>query len=44
MQKERLTSEFTSILNSFQAAQRKAAEKEKESVARVKAHSGHSQV
>ncbi|KAK2143181.1 hypothetical protein LSH36_871g01040 [Paralvinella palmiformis] len=43
MQKERLTSEFTSILNSFQAAQRKAAEKEKESVARVKAHSGHSQ-
>lgn len=43
MQKERLTSEFTSILNSFQAAQRKAAEKEKESVARVKAHSGYSQ-
>ncbi|XP_077991350.1 syntaxin-12-like isoform X2 [Glandiceps talaboti] len=40
MQKERLTSEFTSVLNNFQAIQRKAAEKEKEEYARVRAASG----
>ena len=44
MQKERLMNEFTTALNNFQTAQRKAAEKEKESVARVKAHTGYSQV
>jgi hypothetical protein len=44
MQKERLMNEFSTALNSFQVAQRKAAEKEKESVARVRAHSSYSQV
>lgn len=39
MQKERLTNEFTTVLNNFQTAQRKAAEKERESVQRAKAHS-----
>ncbi|XP_018336073.1 syntaxin-7 [Agrilus planipennis] len=37
MQKERLQDEFTSTLNAFQAAQRKAAQKEKEEVNKVKA-------
>jgi len=36
MQKERLANEFTSALNNFQAAQRHAAEKERESIARAK--------
>ena len=39
MQKERLMNEFTTALNNFQSAQRKAAEKEKASVARARAHS-----
>lgn len=38
MQSERLTSDFTTTLNTFQSAQRKAAEKEKESVQKAKAH------
>lgn len=37
MQRERLTDEFTSCLNSFQAAQRSAAHKEKEQVNKAKA-------
>jgi len=44
MQRERLMNDFSSALNNFQAAQRLAAEKEKQSVARVRAHSGFSQV
>ena len=32
--------DFTTSLKNFQAAQRKAAEKEKESIARARAHSG----
>ena len=32
--------EFTSALNNFQSAQRKAADKEKASVKRARAHSG----
>ncbi|KAI0232995.1 Syntaxin-7 [Lamellibrachia satsuma] len=43
MQRERLMNDFSSALNNFQAAQRLAAEKEKQSVARVRAHSGFSQ-
>ncbi|BFZ16667.1 hypothetical protein BsWGS_19706 [Bradybaena similaris] len=40
MQKERLTDEFTNALKNFQTIQRAAAEKEKESVQRTRAHSG----
>ncbi|XP_069701712.1 syntaxin-12 isoform X2 [Periplaneta americana] len=40
MQKERLADEFTSALNLFQATQRKAAQKEKEQMQRVRANSG----
>ncbi|XP_043940759.1 syntaxin-12 [Protopterus annectens] len=36
LQKERLMNEFSAALNNFQIVQRKAAEKEKESVARAK--------
>lgn len=36
--------DFTTSLNNFQAAQRKAAEKEKESLARARAHSGSAYV
>lgn len=36
MQKERLHDEFTSILNLFQAAQRSAAQKEKEQMNKAK--------
>ncbi|XP_048413860.1 syntaxin-12 [Stegostoma tigrinum] len=39
IQKERLMNEFSVALNNFQAAQRKAAEKERESVARARAAS-----
>eukprot|EP00918_Siedleckia_nematoides_P048319 GHVU01105878.1.p1 GENE.GHVU01105878.1~~GHVU01105878.1.p1 ORF type:complete len:278 (+),score=34.83 GHVU01105878.1:220-1053(+) len=39
MQKERLMNELTTSLNNFQSAQRKAAEKEKESLARARASS-----
>ncbi|XP_051892556.1 syntaxin-12 [Pristis pectinata] len=39
IQKERLMNEFSAALNNFQAAQRKAADKEKESVARARAAS-----
>ena len=44
MQKERLMNEFSQTLNKFQAAQRQAASKEKESVARVRAASHSSYV
>lgn len=37
MQRERLQDEFTSTLNSFQAAQRSAAQKEKEQIDKAKA-------
>ncbi|XP_063239442.1 syntaxin-12 [Bacillus rossius redtenbacheri] len=40
MQKERLADEFTSALNTFQATQRRAAQKEKEKMQRVRANSG----
>ncbi|XP_071116709.1 syntaxin-7-like [Haliotis cracherodii] len=40
MQKERLTEEFSNALKNFQTAQRTAAEKEKASMARARAHSG----
>ncbi|XP_046387470.1 syntaxin-12-like [Ischnura elegans] len=40
MQKERLTDEFMTALNSFQKTQRWAAQKEKEEVQRVRANSG----
>ena len=36
--------DFSSSLNNFQEAQRNAAEKEKKSVARARAHSGFSPV
>ncbi|XP_042194649.1 syntaxin-12 isoform X2 [Callorhinchus milii] len=39
IQKERLMNEFSTALNNFQAVQRKAAEKERESVARARAGS-----
>ncbi|KAE8602459.1 hypothetical protein XENTR_v10014001 [Xenopus tropicalis] len=39
LQKDRLVSEFSSVLNNFQKIQRQAAEKEKEFVARVRAGS-----
>ena len=44
MQRERLLNDFSSALNNFQEAQRNAAEKEKKSVARARAHSGFSPV
>ncbi|XP_033645168.1 syntaxin-7-like isoform X1 [Asterias rubens] len=40
MQKERFTSDFTAALNQFQRVQREAAQKEREGVKRVRAHSG----
>ncbi|PSN57959.1 hypothetical protein C0J52_00203 [Blattella germanica] len=40
MQKERLADGFTTALNTFQATQRRAAQKEKEQVQRVRANSG----
>ncbi|KAF4521367.1 hypothetical protein B566_EDAN006956 [Ephemera danica] len=40
MQKERLAEEFTAALSSFQATQRRAAQKEKEDMQRVRANSG----
>ncbi|KAG8236870.1 hypothetical protein J437_LFUL017074 [Ladona fulva] len=40
MQKERLTDEFMTALNSFQKTQRWAAQKEKEEVQKVRANSG----
>lgn len=39
IQRERLMNDFSSALNNFQAVQRQAAEKEKESVARARAGS-----
>ncbi|KAJ8340785.1 hypothetical protein SKAU_G00330760 [Synaphobranchus kaupii] len=39
LQKERIMSDFSAALNNFQAVQRRAAEKEKESVARARAGS-----
>lgn len=40
MQKERLAEEFTTALSMFQATQRRAAQKEKEQMQRVRANSG----
>ncbi|ELU00324.1 hypothetical protein CAPTEDRAFT_229079 [Capitella teleta] len=40
IQKDRLMNDFTTSLNNFQAVQRKTAEKERESLARARAHSG----
>lgn len=40
LQKERLHNDFTKALNSFQAAQRTAAQREKEVIKRAKAASG----
>ncbi|KDR12892.1 syntaxin-7 isoform X2 [Zootermopsis nevadensis] len=40
MQKDRLADEFTTALNMFQATQRRAAQKEKEQIQRVRANSG----
>ncbi|KAG1682908.1 Syntaxin-12 [Nymphon striatum] len=40
MQKERLTNEFSEALKNFQDCQRKAAQKEKDSVKRARANSG----
>jgi syntaxin 7 len=40
MQKERLTDEFSNALKNFQTVQRAAADKEKASVQRTRAHSG----
>lgn len=40
MQKDRLTDEFSVALKNFQTVQRAAAEKEKASVQRARAHSG----
>jgi hypothetical protein len=40
MQKKRLADEFTTSLSMFQETQRRAAQKEKEQVRRVKEHSG----
>jgi hypothetical protein len=40
LQKERLHSDFTKALNNFQAAQRTAAQKEKEAIKKEKAKSG----
>jgi ribosomal protein S7 len=40
MQKERLAEEFTAALSSFQATQRRAAQKEKDEMQRVRANSG----
>lgn len=40
LQRERLTNDFTKALNNFQAAQRSAAQKEKDIVKKAK-HSGH---
>ncbi|XP_059366031.1 syntaxin-12 [Carassius carassius] len=40
IQKDRLMNDFSAALNNFQAVQRRAAEKEKESVARARAGSG----
>ncbi|XP_072015388.1 syntaxin-12-like isoform X2 [Amphiura filiformis] len=42
MQKERLTNDFTTALNQFQRVQREAVTKERESVQRVRTHSGMS--
>ncbi|XP_076865799.1 syntaxin-12 [Brachyhypopomus gauderio] len=42
IQKERLMNDFSAALNNFQAVQRRAADKEKESVARARAGSRHS--
>lgn len=39
IQKDRLMNDFSAALNNFQAVQRRAAEKEKESVARARAGS-----
>lgn len=44
IQRERLTEEFTTALNNFQAALRHMAEKEKASVRRARAHSSLGQV
>lgn len=44
MQKDRLTDEFSTALKNFQTAQRTAAEKERASVQRARAHSGINQV
>ncbi|XP_013404976.1 syntaxin-12 [Lingula anatina] len=41
MQRERLMEDFTSLLNEFQTLQREAANKEKASVRRARAASGH---
>uniref|UniRef100_A0A8C4Q9D2 Syntaxin 12 n=1 Tax=Eptatretus burgeri TaxID=7764 RepID=A0A8C4Q9D2_EPTBU len=41
MQKEKLMNDFSSVLNSFQATQRRAAQKERETVARARAASRH---
>ncbi|CAH1254075.1 STX12 [Branchiostoma lanceolatum] len=40
MQRERLTNDFSTALNNFQTVQRRAAEKERESVSRARANSG----
>ena len=40
LQKDRLQNDFTKALNSFQAAQRTAAQKEKEAIKRAKAAKG----
>ena len=40
LQKERLHNDFTKALNSFQAAQRTAAQKEKEAVKKAKVSAG----
>lgn len=39
IQRERLMNDFSAALNNFQAVQRRAAEKEKESIARARAGS-----
>lgn len=40
MQKDRLVDEFTTALNTFQATSRRAAQREKEQIQRVRANSG----
>ncbi|XP_066273385.1 syntaxin-7-like isoform X2 [Branchiostoma lanceolatum] len=40
MQRDRLTNDFSTALNNFQTVQRRAAEKERESVSRARANSG----
>ncbi|KAG8005380.1 Syntaxin-12, partial [Nibea albiflora] len=44
IQRERLMNDFSTALNNFQAVQRRAAEKEKESIARARAGSRLSEV